>query len=154
MKINKKNIPKTLIEVLNDKSILTLNNKINILIPFLKEPMIFLESQEQIKTVHENSKDLLKEPIFAIKEGSSFETISLPFLDYNKCIFIAINKYPGDDLAIALDYRENNKEPRIIASDFTGNYTYCEWRVVFNNFNDFYQKLMLTPPASARMIAR
>ena len=115
--------------------------KIRKVAPFLIEPMEFLQSIEEIKNVSENPI-LLQENIFGIQSSRLLESnIEFPLLDYDKSIYIAINKYPGDDIGIALDFRKNSTEPCVVASDFNGHHPHCEWRVISQNLADFIQNI-------------
>jgi hypothetical protein len=60
--------------------------------------------------------------------------LDLPWLDVDQAVLIAINEYAGDDVAIALDYRTDTANPRVVASDWTGSR--CSWQVVTPSFAD------------------
>ena len=45
----------------------------------------------------------------------------LPWLNADQAIFIAVNRIPGDDVAIALDYRDSPDEPIVVASCWPEN---------------------------------
>jgi hypothetical protein len=84
------------------------------LIPFLREPVDFLTSVEAMR--RESAGSLADEPRFAkvfhMARGSrSAEPVSLPWLDVELSVFVAVNRFPGDDLAIALDYLANATDP-------------------------------------------
>ena len=69
--------------------------------------------------------------MFRIAHGSA----GLPWLDPKKAVFIAVNRMPGDDVAIALDYRTGPTTPRVVASrwDDTGS----SWFEVAPTFGEF-----------------
>jgi hypothetical protein len=122
-------------------------NVIRQLAPFLREPVDFLTTVEAI--TRESSGFLADEPgianFFHVARGSkSTEPIRLPWLDVDLALFIAVNRYGGDDLAIALDYRPNVEDPRIVANDWQdGGLTGCVWREVADSFSTFVKLLNL-----------
>jgi hypothetical protein len=67
----------------------------------------------------------------------------LPWLNADQAAFIAINRFPGDDVAIALDYRASKENPRVVASHWRDN-KYLEWFEVAKSFEAFAQLLSLT----------
>ena len=75
--------------------------------------------------------------------GSETEPRSLPWLDVELSLFIAVNRLMGDDLAIALDYRTSDTDPRVVASDWwTGDNT-LHWREAFPTFSAFVTAVRL-----------
>ena len=103
--------------------------------------MVFLESLEEIRAVS-LQEELLKEEIFGIKSSrASGDSVELPFLDYDKSINIAINRHPGDDISIVLDYRLGKREPRVLASDFGQGHSHCVWRVVAQSLDEFVERV-------------
>ena len=108
--------------------------------PFLQEPLELLENLEEIRSAADNP-GLLGSPVLGIRSSQrSGKAVRLPLLDYDHCLFIAVNKFPGDDIAIVLDYRGNHSNPRVVASDFSSG-SHCEWRVIANNFAAFVRQL-------------
>jgi len=67
----------------------------------------------------------------------------LPWLNADKSVFIAVNRIPGDDVAIALDYRDSNDTPIVVASCWADN-KYHEWFKVADSFDLFARSLGLT----------
>lgn len=48
---------------------------------------------------------------------------------------IAINRIPGDDIAIALDYRTSMTDPRVIGTEWIdGTNCGCFWREISSSF--------------------
>ncbi|WP_406300474.1 hypothetical protein OG948_37015 (plasmid) [Embleya sp. NBC_00888] len=45
-------------------------------------------------------------------------------------MLIATTRNPGDDGALALDYRTDPSDPRGVGSDFRTDPLLCQWRVV------------------------
>ena len=71
-----------------------------------------------------------------------------PWLDVEQALNIAVNRRPGDDVAIALDYRTGLSDPRVVGSDAwtgqheTGQFRYV-WREVAPAFSVFAEALGL-----------
>jgi hypothetical protein len=70
------------------------------------------------------------------------ERVELLWLDADRSLFVAVNRRPGDDVGIALDYRTNVLDPRVVASDW-GSGQACVWREVAPTFSDFVRILGL-----------
>src|SRR5436305_1044811 len=89
------------------------------LIPFFHEPVDFLTMVEAMR--RESSGLLTREPglakVYHEARGSkSVVPILLPWLDAELAVFVAVNRIPGDDLAIALDFRTEAADPRVVAN--------------------------------------
>jgi hypothetical protein len=54
-----------------------------------------------------------------------------------------VNERPGDDVAVALDYRTDPADPRVVASDFWTEHGPCSWRQVTLTFSAFVAALDL-----------
>jgi len=71
--------------------------------------------------------------------------LGLPWLDAGLALMIAVNRDPGDDLAIALDYRSEDGSPVVVGSEA---WTYPRgylWRPVAPSFDAFASMLGITP---------
>ena len=122
------------------------DEKISQLVPFLKEPVDFLLSIEEIhrESVHLLSlvDDTKLSDVFHEYKGSAAATRDLPWLDVEKTLFIAVNRNSGDDIAIALDYRTSLDDPRVVASDWwSEDNTKHFWKEVEVQFSEFVKKL-------------
>lgn len=62
--------------------------------------------------------DSIENILFSEYRGSSIAARGLPWIDVEKTLFIIINKWPGDDVGIALDYRTGLDHPRVIGGDW------------------------------------
>jgi hypothetical protein len=86
--------------------------------------------------------------LFHVVRGSVVGPGDLPWLDVEQAVNIAVNKRPGDDVAIALDYRTDPSDPRVVGSDAwtghheTGRFQYV-WREVAPSFSAFAEALGL-----------
>ena len=109
--------------------------------PFLKVPMVLLKSLAEIRAISLD-ESLQKESVLGIKSShSSGRSVALPFLDANLCLFLAVNAIPGDDSAIALDYRPGLGTPQVVASDWSAAQGHCQWKVISETFDAFVSKL-------------
>ena len=64
----------------------------------------------------------------------------LPWLNADQAVFIAVNRIPGDDVAIALDYRNSPDDPIVVASCWPEN-KHHEWFKVADSFDTFARAL-------------
>lgn len=63
--------------------------------------------------------------------GSSQQVaVELPWLDVGQAVLVAVNRHAGGDVALAMGYRTNPSDPRVVGSDFWTNPRQCEWRLV------------------------
>jgi hypothetical protein len=107
-------------------------------IPFLRDPVDFLESFERIER---ESSGLVTYDLMALgirREHGA--VVCWPMLDGNRAILIAVCRFAGDDVAIALDYREDANVPRVVASHWHDS-GQCEWQIVAPTFAAFVQVL-------------
>jgi hypothetical protein len=118
------------------------------LIPYLREPVDFLQSVE--KMCFESPGFLADDPIISTKfhlvRGSEKSIpIDLPWLDVERMVFLAVNRIPGDDVGIALDYRADWSDPRVVASNIWNvpKGVYCIWQEVTPTFSHFAMLLGL-----------
>ncbi len=80
--------------------------------------------------------------LFRVTRGSRMNRPSdLPWLDAERAVLIAVNRDPGDDVALALDYRTDVTDPRVVASDFWTDPSRCSWRLVAPSFTQLMSML-------------
>lgn len=121
--------------------------------PWLREPVDFLHTLAQM---HRESGDspLADDPgyaFFHMRRGSRHSTpVELPWLDVEQAVFIAVNREPGADLGIALDYRTNRDDPRVVASDWWSEPSSCIWRAIAPTFSTFASQIGLVVAPSRR----
>jgi len=110
-------------------------------VPFLREPIDFLMSEARMRS--ESSGQVVGLDHMREYRGSLSTPRALPWLDAELSLFIAVNREIGADLGIALDYRENREDPRVVVSDWwTGDDT-LHWREAFPTFTAFVLALNL-----------
>ena len=107
-------------------------------IPFLDGPVDLLdldamefESQGHLADIHD---DWMRQ----MRSDSNTPSKPLPWLDVSQSFFIAVNSIPGDDIGIALDFRNSDAEnPRVVASKWKDNG--CEWKLAVSTFRKFVE---------------
>lgn len=127
------------------------------IMPWFKDPLDFLTDVDQIRR-ESRSLDYLTEDdatarLFRQARGSiAASPVELPWLDVELAVLIAVNRIPGDDVAIALDYRTSSSDPRVVASDFWTDPRQCVWRTIAPTFSAFTTALNLTGPRHYRYV--
>ena len=110
-------------------------------VPFIKDELSFQTSPSQIVSgacLMETDEDENK--ILHEYRGSRFDQPrELPWIDVEKSVLLAINRFPGDDVAISLDYRTSTIDPRVIGSEWTDSG--CFWREIAPAFTVFASEL-------------
>jgi hypothetical protein len=108
--------------------------------PWFKDPLHFLDSVQAMER-ESNSLAFLTDDeasarLFRQTRGTGqVSPVDLPWLDVDKAFLVAVNERPGDDVAIALDYRTDYTDPRVVASDFWTDPRICSWREVTPTFS-------------------
>ncbi|MFF3013427.1 hypothetical protein [Streptomyces sp. NPDC057939] len=110
-------------------------------IPWFEDPLRFVQDPEQM-TFASRSMDMVADDpgagYFRQARGSNGATpLELPWLDVEQAVLIAITRNPGDDGALALDYRTDPSDPRVVGSDYWTDPDACRWRVVAPTFSAF-----------------
>jgi hypothetical protein len=116
--------------------------------PWFEDPLIFLKNADHMASesrsldmfaADERSSELFRN----VRGSDAVGPVELPWLDVELAVLIAVNKMPGDDVAIALDYRTDQADPRVVASDFWTDPSQCAWRTVSPTFSAFTSALGL-----------
>ena len=90
--------------------------------------------------------------LFRLARGSAAAgPVELPWLDVERAVLIAVNRIPGDDVAVALDYRTSGSDPQVVGDFWTGSHQ-CAWRTVAPAFSAFTTALNLTGPRHYRYV--
>ena len=110
-------------------------------VPFLREPVDFLLSEAVMR--FESQGQCVGFPHLRDYRSSESESKSLPWLDADLALFIAVNRQSGADIGIALDYRTSSTDPRVVASDWWSGDSTCYWREVTATFSEFVSRLGL-----------
>jgi len=113
-------------------------------IPFIRDPLVFLNSKDSMLF---NSGPLmgpieLESEVFSEYRGSAIPKRALPWIDVEQTLFIACNRWPGDDVGIALDYRTGIDSPRIVGGDWRSGRN-CIYHEISPSFDAFVQLLGL-----------
>ena len=116
-------------------------------VPWFEDPLIFLTSVDHM---HRESRSLdlfadnsRSSELFRVARRSVVGPVELPWLDVELAFLVAVNRMPGDDVAIALDYRSDPSDPRVVASDLWTDPKQCAWRVVAPTLSAFAEMLGL-----------
>ena len=113
-------------------------------VSFIREPLTFLCSKDDMlfNSGPLMDKDASDNESFSEYRGSVVGERPLPWIDVERSIFIIVNKYPGDDVGIALDYRTGINAPRVVGGDWwTGRS--LDYRQISPTFDEFVQLLGL-----------
>ncbi|WBB51098.1 hypothetical protein O3597_11775 [Verrucosispora sp. WMMA2044] len=125
-------------------------------IPWFRDPLMFPGTLDRMRFENE-SMDLFADDaplsqLFRVTRGSRADrAVDLPWLDAERAVFIAVNRDPGADVALALDYRTDLADPRVVASDFWTTPSQCSWRLVAPTFTHFLTVLHLNRPGAAAL---
>lgn len=110
-------------------------------VPFLADPLDFrswLPTETVARELESSYSDWNVMKMYRDREPPR----SLPWLNADRAKFIAVNRVPGDDVAIALDYRTATNEPRVVANHWRDGTSY-EWFEVAETFEAFARLLGL-----------
>jgi hypothetical protein len=114
-------------------------------IPFLVDPVDFLRKPEAMASESSGrlADDSRLSAVFHMVRGSRVvESVELPWLDVDRSFFVAVDRWPGDDVGIAPDYRIDVVDPRVVAGDW-GSAQACVWREVAPTFSGLVRLLGL-----------
>ena len=115
-------------------------------LPWFEDPVGFLSAdrmERESRSLDLYADDEASSRAFLVTRGSTAGKTWLPWLDAEAAVLIAVNRRPGDDVAIALDYRNDAADPAVVASD-AWTWTYPSaylWRPVAPTFEAFAAKL-------------
>jgi hypothetical protein len=119
------------------------------IMPWFEDPLVFLPDVDQIRresgSLFQLTDDEGTGRLFRLSRGSA-DPVELPYLDVDLAVLVAVNRIPGDDVAVALDYRTRTTDPRVVASDLWTDPRQCSWRTVAPTFSAFIAALNLTRP--------
>lgn len=116
------------------------------LIPWLDDPLDFMTTIDGLNLLNRliSQMDAGTMEFFQIGRGSAGQPIAMPWLDLDQAVFIAECRYAGDDIAVALDYRTNTTDPRVLATDTaTIAQQHLSWRQVTPTLSQFIDALHL-----------
>lgn len=123
-------------------------------VPWFEDPLDFLSGPGEMRReswfLYEDGSadDPRDSALFHVVRGSMVGPSDLPWLDVEQAFNIAVNRRLGDDVAIALDYRTDPADPRVVGSDTwtsrhqAGRIQYV-WRQVAPAFSAFAAALGL-----------
>jgi hypothetical protein len=119
-------------------------------LPWFEGPVDFLGSTEDMER-ESRSQDVFAQGernsrFFHVTRGAADGETALPWLDADLAVVIAVNREPGDDIAIALDYRGDAANPAVVASDVWTEPGAYLWRSVAPSFPAFAAMLGIGQP--------
>lgn len=125
--------------------------------PWFEDPLDFLTDVDQIRRESGSLDHLTQDEDTArffrqVRGSTATGPVELPWLDVELAVLIAVNHIPGDDVAIALDYRTSASDPQVVASDFWTDPRQCSWRIIAPTFSAFTAALDLTGPRRYRYV--
>lgn len=115
------------------------DERMSAILPGLKGRVDFLETHAAIAS---ESLDALADHmntscLFKVYRGSRDEAQPLPWLDAERAVVIAVNRDPGADLAVVLDYRDAEASPCVVFSDWWSEPRRCNWVKAYDSFDAF-----------------
>jgi hypothetical protein len=143
--VNGLNLPSLLIDLLQRGKWVHPGHKVLMeIIPFLHDRVIFLKSIEAMRFETRGmlpDDEIWGPPFHQLRGSKQTNPVELPWLDIDRAIFIAVNLEIGADVAIALDYRTDFNDPRVVASEWPS--TEHLWREVTPTFSQFVEQIGL-----------
>lgn len=123
---------------------------LKLVVPCIHEPIDFL-SIEQMR--RDSPGVIVDSPVnlpwfHEVRGSKQSEPVTLPWLDVEKAVFIAVNRFPGDDIGVALDYRTDIIDPRVVASDWHSSPDGCIWQEITPTFSEFIKQINLAKSKS------
>lgn len=119
-------------------------------LPWFADPVELLPDVAAVRRQSASLDDLSGEdlgPLFRQARGSTAaDPVELPWLDAERAVLIAVARTAGDDTALALDYRTDPADPRVVGSDIWTNPREYTWRVAAPTFTAFATTLGLLEP--------
>ncbi|MET9593856.1 hypothetical protein ABZY45_23450 [Streptomyces sp. NPDC006516] len=117
------------------------------IIPWFEDELDFISGPERMERESRSMDMFADDPhsdFFREARGTrAAAPLELPWLDVEQAVLIAVNRIPGHDCGLALDYRTDPSDPRVVGSDFWSDPVLCEWRVVAPTFSAFATSLGL-----------
>ncbi len=105
--------------------------------PLLTDPLDFLPSVDGVPIVAFQGWPPASQAWACLRMYVEGEERPLPWLDARSAVFVALNRIPGDDVAIALDFRRRVDRPRVVASRWLD--AEAAWFVLAEDFERFWQ---------------
>lgn len=112
--------------------------------PFIREPLTALSTFDMmlagsgpLMAPHESENARFSE-----YRGSRIAPRELPWVDVEKTLFIFCNKFPGDDVGIALDYRPPTGTPRVVGAHWTDD-ACLRYQAIAESFDEFIRMIGL-----------
>ena len=122
------------------------DTRLRAIMPWFEDPLDLIADVHQMRRESASldwmTDDGATAELFRQARGSqATDLVELPWLDADLAVLIGVNRNPGDDVALALDYRNGSDDPRVVASDWWTDSRRCAWRVVAPTFSAFVAAL-------------
>lgn len=119
------------------------------LMPWLDGPIDFILNFQQIKEASlgklADFGQSTAEKYRVYRGSTSNLSPDLPWLDVDVHITIGHNRFWGDDIGLALDYRSSSSDPRVVATKWIQQdglkFHHTDWMIVADTFTKFTQML-------------
>lgn len=126
------------------------------LMPWFEEPLMFMPNLHAMRFQNAALDHIADDSsicdLFRMTRGSRSEhPLDLPWLDVGQAVLIAVNEYAGDDVALALDYRTDAADPRVVASDIWTDPRQISWRTVTPTFTNLLTALQAAWPTPSEL---
>lgn len=118
------------------------DHRLREIIPWFEDPLDFLASIAQMRADTHSLRRAVTDPAISqylrVMAGDERNSpVTLPWVDIEQTLLIAVNRKLGDDTCLALDYRTDASDPRVIGSDVWTLPSRCIWRFVSPTFSAF-----------------
>jgi hypothetical protein len=108
-------------------------------VPSIDERLVFIQSEAWILRESEgHAADGEHASAFKEYRGSrSDHDLGLPWRDVEQSLLVIVAEMAGADVAVALDFRPNTTDPRVIATAWRGKPEAIDWFEVAPSFSSF-----------------
>jgi hypothetical protein len=105
------------------------------------------EMERQSRALVRLADDQELADLFHLARPRDGHPVELPWLDVDHAILVAVS-HAGDDTAIALDYRTDPTNPRVVGSDAWTLPSQYHWRTITPALSSFVEALGLDAAAN------
>ena len=113
------------------------------LMPWFEDPLWFMPDLREMRRENGALDSLADDgELFRLTRGGHPDRRLDPsWLDVDLAVLIAVNERAGDDVGVALDYRTDPADPRVVAADIWTDLTRYSWRLVTATFTELLTAL-------------
>ena len=124
------------------------HDKLKEAVPFIRDPIEFPGpnySMDFSSLSLSGQEEPESHMFFEYRSTKTCDNRDLPWIDIDLSIFVVVNKIPGDDVGLVMDYRTNHDDPRVVGNDWHSKHNGCIWREVAPSFTSFCELLGILP---------